>query len=257
MIEVEKLGKSFSGKPFLVDFDLQVPKGETLSLLGPSGSGKSTLLRCLNGLETFDAGLIRIDGIEVSADLPAREKKRRIEEVRIRTGMVFQRFHLFPHLSVLENVMSGPLWVKKVPRAECEKIARERLEEVGMLAKATRYPETLSGGECQRVALARSLAMKPRVVLLDEPTSALDPENVGEVADVIIKLAERGETMVLVTHNLDLARAVSHRVIFMESGRIVESGPPSVVLENPRSERTRDFLERDNLLSGLRREPKK
>jgi general L-amino acid transport system ATP-binding protein len=220
----------------LNDVSLQVAQGEKIVICGPSGSGKSTLIRCINRLEPHDEGRIVVDGHELTDDL------RRIETVRSEVGMVFQQFNLFPHVSVLDNVCLAPIWVRRLPRAEAEKLAMQLLERVRIADQALKYPGQLSGGQQQRVAIARSLAMNPRIMLFDEPTSALDPEMVKEVLDVMTELAGHGMTMLVVTHEMGFARAVADRVIFMDEGQIVEDAPPEEFFARPKSDRLRHFL---------------
>ena len=208
---------------------------EVVVIIGPSGSGTSTLLRCMNHLEEPTGGEVVVDGITLSSEA-------NINKVREEVGMVFQRFNLFPHMTVLENIMLAPMKVKHVARDEAEKTARELLARVGLAEKADAYPDNLSGGQQQRVAIARALAMRPKVMLFDEPTSALDPEMVGEVLDVMRALANEGMTMVIVTHEMGFAREVGDRLLFVDEGRIIESGVPREVFENPKEERTRSFL---------------
>jgi glutamine transport system ATP-binding protein len=218
--------------------DLDVRRGEVVTIVGPSGSGKSTLLRCLNGLEVPDAGTVEVAGLPVRAGAPG------IDEARARIGMVFQAFHLFPHLSVLENLTLAPTLVRRVARDVAKGRAEELLARVGLASKVTSRPDELSGGQKQRVAIARALAMEPEVMLFDEPTSALDPETVGEVLAVMRELAQGGTTMVVVTHEMAFAREVSSRTVFMDAGRVVEEGPSAELLSAPRSQRMRDFLRR-------------
>jgi general L-amino acid transport system ATP-binding protein len=207
-------------------------------ILGPSGSGKSTLIRCVNGLERFEAGRVAIGGVDVSGD------GREAEAARRRTGMVFQQFNLFPHLSVLENCTLAPVWVRKVPRAEAEAQAMALLERVQIAEHARKYPSQLSGGQQQRAAIARALAMQPEIMLFDEPTSSLDPEMVGEVLDVMVELAGGGMTMIVVTHEMGFARQVADRVAFMDQGEIVEIAPPEPFFTAPKEARTQAFLGR-------------
>ena len=215
--------------------DFTVAPGEVVAIVGASGSGKSTLLRCMNHLEEPTGGEVVVDGITLSSEA-------NINKVREEVGMVFQRFNLFPHMTVLENIMLAPMKVKHIARSEAEKTARELLARVGLAEKADAYPDNLSGGQQQRVAIARALAMRPKVMLFDEPTSALDPEMVGEVLDVMRALAREGMTMVIVTHEMGFAREVGDRLLFVDEGRIIESGAPREVFENPQEERTRSFL---------------
>ncbi len=220
----------------LKDVNLEVARGERIVICGPSGSGKSTLIRCINRLEEHQAGRIVVDGVELTGDV------RNIEAIRSEVGMVFQQFNLFPHLTVLDNLCLAPMWVRKIPRAEAEKIARQYLERVRIPDQAAKYPGQLSGGQQQRVAIARALCMSPRIMLFDEPTSALDPEMIKEVLDVMIELAGSGMTMLVVTHEMGFARQVADRVVFMDEGEIVEDAAPAQFFNNPRSERTRAFL---------------
>ena len=235
MIEIKGLRKAFGADEVLKGIDLSIDEKEVVVIIGPSGSGKSTLLRCMNHLEEPTAGEVIVDGITLSSEA-------NINKVREEVGMVFQRFNLFPHMTVLENIMLAPMKVKHVARGEAEKIARELLARVGLAEKADAYPDNLSGGQQQRVAIARALAMRPKVMLFDEPTSALDPEMVGEVLDVMRALANEGMTMVIVTHEMGFAREVGDRLLFVDEGRIIESGVPREVFENPKEERTRSFL---------------
>ena len=235
MIEIKGLCKSFGADEVLKGIDLSIDEKEVVVIIGPSGSGKSTLLRCINHLEEPTAGEVIVDGITLSSEA-------NINKVREEVGMVFQRFNLFPHMTVLENIMLAPMKVKHAVRAEAEKTARELLARVGLAEKADAYPDNLSGGQQQRVAIARALAMHPKVMLFDEPTSALDPEMVGEVLDVMRALAREGMTMVIVTHEMGFAREVGDRLLFVDEGRLVESGVPREVFEHPKEERTRSFL---------------
>ena len=235
MIEIKGLRKAFGADEVLKGIDLSIDEKEVVVIIGPSGSGKSTLLRCMNHLEEPTGGEVVVDGITLSSEA-------NINKVREEVGMVFQRFNLFPHMTVLENIMLAPMKVKHVARSEAEKTARELLARVGLAEKADAYPDNLSGGQQQRVAIARALAMHPKVMLFDEPTSALDPEMVGEVLDVMRALAREGMTMVIVTHEMGFAREVGDRLLFVDEGRIIESGVPREVFENPKEERTRSFL---------------
>ena len=235
MIEIKGLRKAFGVDEVLKGIDLSIDEKEVVVIIGPSGSGKSTLLRCMNHLEEPTGGEVVVDGITLSSEA-------NINKVREEVGMVFQRFNLFPHMTVLENIMLAPMKVKHVARSEAEKTARELLARVGLAEKADAYPDNLSGGQQQRVAIARALAMHPKVMLFDEPTSALDPEMVGEVLDVMRALANEGMTMVIVTHEMGFAREVGDRLLFVDEGRIIESGVPREVFENPKEERTRSFL---------------
>jgi len=220
----------------LRNVNLDVKRGEKIVICGPSGSGKSTMIRCINRLEEHQQGQIIVDGTELTNDL------KRIDEVRREVGMVFQHFNLFPHLTILENCTLAPIWVRKMPKAEAEKIAMKYLERVRIPEQANKYPGQLSGGQQQRVAIARSLCMNPKIMLFDEPTSALDPEMVKEVLDTMVSLAEEGMTMLCVTHEMGFARQVADRVIFMDRGEIVEMNTPDGFFSNPQHERTRLFL---------------
>ena len=220
----------------LRDINLKVDNGERIVICGPSGSGKSTLIRCINRLEEHQQGDIIVDGVELTSDV------RNIDKIRTEVGMVFQSFNLFPHLTVLDNLCIAPQWVRKVPRAEAERVAMDYLERVKIPDQALKYPGQLSGGQQQRVAIARALCMSPRIMLFDEPTSALDPEMIKEVLDVMIELAGTGMTMLCVTHENGFARSVADRVIFMDAGEIVEQGPPEEFFNNPKSDRTKLFL---------------
>ncbi|MGN7950238.1 amino acid ABC transporter ATP-binding protein [Microbacterium sp. 22215] len=248
MVEIRGVRKAFGHNTVLKDVSLQIPTGSVTCLIGPSGSGKTTLLRCVNRLETVDAGIILVDGELVGATrhrgrlLEAKESA--IAKTRRHTGMVFQRFNLFPHRTALENVIEGPTQVLGRPRADVVNEAMVLLERVGLADKAASYPQELSGGQQQRIAIARALAMKPKLMLFDEPTSALDPELVGEVLAVMRDLADEGMTMMVVTHELGFAREVSDQVVFMADGVVVESGAPDEVLARPQHERTQAFLSR-------------
>ena len=236
IIEIEAMDKWFDDFQALSDINMVVGRQEVVVVCGPSGSGKSTLIRCINRLEEHDTGRIIVDGIELSRDI------RNIQEIRRETGMVFQSFNLFPHLSVLDNVMLAPRNVRKIPKAEAEEQALAMLDHVHILDQARKYPGQLSGGQQQRVAIARALAKKPKVMLFDEPTSALDPEMIGEVLDTMKDLAREGMTMIVVTHEMGFAREVADRVVFMADGQIVEVGTPDHFFENPREDRTKEFL---------------
>jgi len=237
IIRFEKVNKWY-GNDFHVlrDIDLDVARGEKIVICGPSGSGKSTLIRCINRLEEHQQGRLVVDGVELSDDVKA------VDEVRKKVGMVFQQFNLFPHLTVLDNLTLSPMWVGKLPRKEAVERAMQQLERVRIADQASKYPLQLSGGQQQRVAIARALCLTPKIMLFDEPTSALDPEMIKEVLDVMIELADQGITMLCVTHEMGFAKAVADRVIFMDEGQIVESGRPHDFFNNPRSERSRDFL---------------
>ena len=236
IIEVDGVSKWYGKFQALKNVSLSVAPRERIVICGPSGSGKSTLVRCINRLEEHQQGRIVVDGIELTSDL------KRIERVRAETGMVFQSFNLFPHLSVLDNLCLAPVHVKKLSRAEAEAIARRYLERVHIPEQADKFPGQLSGGQQQRVAIARALCMDPKIMLFDEPTSALDPEMIKEVLDVMVELAHEGMTMVCVTHEMEFARRVADRVVFMDAGEIVEVAPPEEFFTAPKSERTRRFL---------------
>jgi general L-amino acid transport system ATP-binding protein len=236
IIELDQVDKYFGDFQALSDINMRVGRQEVVVVIGPSGSGKSTLIRCINRLEKHDRGRIVVDGIELSEDV------RNIQEIRRETGMVFQQFNLFPHLTVLENVTLAPREVRHLPKAEAEELALQMLTRVKIPEQARKYPGQLSGGQQQRVAIARALAMQPKVMLFDEPTSALDPEMIKEVLDVMVELAEGGMTMIVVTHEMGFARAVADRVVFMADGEIVEVGTPQHFFTEPREDRTKLFL---------------
>ncbi|MGA6097012.1 L-cystine ABC transporter ATP-binding protein TcyN [Stutzerimonas marianensis] len=242
MISLRNLRKSFNGQEVLKGIDLDIAPGEVLAILGPSGSGKTTLLRCLNLLEQPSGGHISVGAIHIDADKPLKAQQRLIRELRQHVGFVFQNFNLFPHRTALENVIEGPVHVKKEPRNEAIARGRALLAKVGLGGKEDAYPRRLSGGQQQRVAIARALAMQPDVILFDEPTSALDPELVGEVLATIRGLAEEKRTMVIVTHEMSFARDVADRAIFIDGGVIVEQGDARQLLSAPQHERTRQFL---------------
>jgi len=246
MIAVEQLIKSFNANRVLHGIDHVQQRGEAVVLIGPSGCGKSTFLRCLNQLEIADSGRITIGGVTIEGGKPPRTQQERDQQrqLRLRAGMVFQSFNLFPHLSVLQNITEAPIVVKGVTQSDAETLARELLEKVGLAGKADAYPAQLSGGQQQRVAIARALAMEPQVMLFDEPTSALDPELRDEVLRVMRQLVEEGMTMIVVTHEMQFARDMADTVLFFDGGRVAESGPPDKIFSNPQHERTRDFLRR-------------
>jgi glutamate transport system ATP-binding protein len=236
LVTLEKVSKSFGAHQVLFDIDLAVDRGEVVVIIGPSGSGKSTLCRCINRMEGIDRGTITIDG----KPLPA--EGRALARMRTQVGMVFQSFNLFAHKSVLDNLTLAPIKVKKIPRKDAEESARALLDRVGIGDKADQMPAQLSGGQQQRAAIARALAMEPKIMLFDEPTSALDPEMINEVLDVMRELAASGMTMVVVTHEMGFARTVANRVAFMDGGRLIEIAPPGEFFANPTSARARDFL---------------
>jgi general L-amino acid transport system ATP-binding protein len=238
MVELRNVNKWFGEFQVLRNINLSVAAGERIVVCGPSGSGKSTMIRCINRLERCEQGQIVVDGLELSEDI------RKIEAVRREVGMVFQHFNLFPHMTVLENLVLGPMWVLKQPRAQAEATAMRFLERVRIPDQAKKFPGQLSGGQQQRVAIARSLCMNPKVMLFDEPTSALDPEMVKEVLDVMINLAEEGGmTLICVTHEMSFARRVANRIIFMDRGEIIEQNSPEAFFDSPQNERTRLFLD--------------
>ncbi len=236
IIEIDGLNKWYGDFHVLKDINLSVNKGEVVVVIGPSGSGKSTLIRCVNRLEEHQEGRITVDGVELTDDV------KKIDQIRRETGMVFQSFNLFPHLTVMENITLAPIRVRKWKKSKAEERAMYFLGKVGIPEQAQKYPGQLSGGQQQRVAIARALTMEPKVMLFDEPTSALDPEVIGEVLDVMVNLAKEGMTMCVVTHEMGFAREVGDRVVFMDKGEIVEVGSPEHFFENPREERTRSFL---------------
>lgn len=243
-IEVKDLVKKFHGQTVLHGINLEVEEGEVVAIIGPSGSGKTTLLRSINLLEQPESGSIRVGKIAIDAGRSLSSQKAAIRELRQRVGFVFQSFNLFPHRTVLENIIEGPVIVKGEAKTEAATRARELLAKVGLSGKETSYPKRLSGGQQQRVAIARALAMRPDVILFDEPTSALDPELVGEVLSTIRQLAQEKRTMVIVTHEMSFARDVADRAIFMDEGRIVEQGPAKALFADPQHPRTRQFLEK-------------
>lgn len=246
MVKAEAVCKNFGALQVLKGITLEIGRGEVLCMVGPSGSGKSTFLRCINHLERVNAGRLYVDGELIGYrergnklhEMPAREAARQRRDI----GMVFQHFNLFPHRTALENIIEAPIHVKRVKKDQAIARARDLLDQVGLSAKADAYPAQLSGGQQQRVAIARALAMSPKLMLFDEPTSALDPELVGEVLEVMKKLAAEGMTMVVVTHEMGFAREVANHLVFMDGGVVVESGPPREVLSNPKHERTKAFL---------------
>ena len=236
IIQIVAMHKWFGEFHVLKDINLTVKAQERIVVCGPSGSGKSTLIRCINRLEEHQKGQIIVDGIELTNDL------KNIDLIRREVGIVFQHFNLFPHLTVLENLTLGPIWVRNTPKKEAEELAMKYLERVKIPEQAAKFPGQLSGGQQQRVAIARSLCMNPKIMLFDEPTSALDPEMIKEVLDVMIELAETGMTMIVVTHEMGFAKTVAHRVIFMDEGEIIEENEPHAFFNNPRHDRTKLFL---------------
>ncbi len=236
IVSMRNVNKWFGNFHVLKDINLNVKKGERIVICGPSGSGKSTVIRCINHLEEHQEGEIIVDGIEVGNDV------KLIHQVRREVGMCFQHFNLFPHLTILDNLTLAPIWVRNMPKKEAEEVAMKYLERVRIPEQASKFPGQLSGGQQQRVAIARSLCMNPKVMLFDEPTSALDPEMISEVLDVMVELAEGGMTMICVTHEMGFAKRVADRVIFMDSGQIIEENEPQAFFNNPQSERTKLFL---------------
>ena len=236
VIIAREVHKWFGNFHVLKGINLTVKKGEVIVIFGPSGSGKSTFIRCINRLEDHQKGQIIVDGVELTNDI------RNIEAIRSEVGMVFQQFNLFPHLTVLQNIMLAPTWVRRVSKAQSQETAMQLLKRVGIPEQANKYPGQLSGGQQQRVAIARALAMQPKIMLFDEPTSALDPEMIKEVLDVMIQLAKTGMTMLVVTHEMGFARAVANRMFFFDEGQIVESGTPDEIFKSPKEDRTKLFL---------------
>ena len=244
IIKITDLDKFFGRLQVLKKVSLDIFPREVVCIIGRSGAGKSTLLRCINYLEEPSFGNIEVDGCCISAGKKGKDQRELIHEIRLRTGMVFQEFNLFPHMTVLENVMEGPVTVKKMDKAIAVKVAEMNLERVGLINKKDEYPSRISGGQKQRVAIARALAMEPKVMLFDEPTSALDPELIGEVLSVMKNLAQEGTTMIVVTHEMEFACDVANRVIVIHDGEIVEQGPPAELINHPQSEHTKALLER-------------
>ena len=236
VIRIEAMHKWFGNFHALKDIDLEVAQGEKIVICGPSGSGKSTLIRCINRLEEHQQGIINVHGTDLTSDL------KDIETIRSDVGMVFQSFNLFPHLTILENCVLAPIWVRRMPRKDAEEIAMDLLARVKIPEQALKYPGQLSGGQQQRVAIARALCMRPKIMLFDEPTSALDPEMIKEVLDVMIELAGDGMTMLVVTHEMGFARKVANRVIFMDGGEIIEENDPETFFSKPKNDRTKLFL---------------
>jgi ABC-type polar amino acid transport system ATPase subunit len=250
IVRLSQLDKYFGDLHVLKGISLEVQPRQVVCLIGRSGSGKSTLLRCINFLEEPSAGEVEVDGLVVPAGLRGQLHNQKVHDIRVRTGMVFQEFNLFPHLTVIENVIEGPVTVKGLPKDEAVRLGEKFLDKVGLLHKRAEYPNRLSGGQKQRVAIARALSMEPKVMLLDEPTSALDPELTGEVLEVMKQLAREGTTMLVVTHEMSFAREVADRVLYLDEGVLVEDGPPETIFTAPTDPRTRQFLER--VMPGLR-----
>ena len=244
IVKISNLDKVFGRLHVLHNLSLDVARSEVICIIGRSGSGKSTLLRCINFLEEPSAGTIEVEGIVAKAGGKGKEHRELVHAIRLKTGMVFQEFNLFPHMSVLENVTEGPITVKGIEKEDAIKIAEMNLERVGMIDKRNEFPNRLSGGQKQRVAIARALAMEPRVMLFDEPTSALDPELIGEVLMVMKKVAKEGMTMLVVTHEMGFAREVVDRVVILGEGNIVEQGPPNEIFSNPQHDSTKALIER-------------
>jgi ABC-type polar amino acid transport system ATPase subunit len=244
IIKISNLDKVFGRLHVLHDINLEVRRSEVVCIIGRSGSGKSTLLRCINFLEEPSAGTIEVEGLVAKAGTRGKERRDIVHAIRLKTGMVFQEFNLFPHMSVLDNVTEGPVTVKKMEKARAVEIAEMNLDRVGLLDKKNEFPNRLSGGQKQRVAIARALAMEPRVMLFDEPTSALDPELIGEVLTVMRKVANEGMTMLVVTHEMGFARDVADRVIVLGDGKIVEQGPPDELFSSPRQAQTKALIDR-------------
>jgi len=241
LIELNKLSKAFGSVEVLRGIDLTIERGEVVVVIGASGSGKSTLIRCINGLETFQQGEIRVGEQQLRANVA---NTAALQAIRRETGMVFQHFNLFPHRTVLDNIILAPIKVRGLSSEQAKGNARQLLERVGIAEQADKYPSQLSGGQQQRVAIARALAMEPTLMLFDEPTSALDPEMIGEVLDVMRELADEGMTMIVVTHEIGFAREVADRIVYLDEGGILEQGPPEQLLDNPQQARTREFLSR-------------
>ena len=243
MIRVSGLHKRFGASEILKGISFEVPPQTVLGVMGPSGSGKSTLLRCLNGLETISGGTIECDSVRLEGNISHADYRRRVKELRLKVGTVFQHFHLFPHLSVLGNIIEAPTHVLRTPKKKAETEALELLESVGLAGAAKRYPGSLSGGEQQRVAIARALAMHPALLLLDEPTSALDPRRINSLRTLLRTFVDRGHTMLIISHSMGFLSGVADNILFMEGGFVVEHGPTDQVLNSPKDARTKDFLE--------------
>lgn len=242
MIRVAGLRKRFGQNEILKGIDFEVPPKTVLGVIGASGSGKSTLLRCLNGLETINGGMIECDSVQLEANLSQADYRRRVKDLRLKVGTVFQHFYLFPHLSVIGNIIEAPVHVLHTPKKKAETEAFELLEAVGLKQAARRYPGSLSGGEQQRVAIARALAMHPALLLLDEPTSALDPRRINSLRALLRTFVDRGHTMIIISHSMGFLSGVSDHILFMDGGLVVEHGPTQKVMNSPKDERTKDFL---------------
>jgi ABC-type polar amino acid transport system ATPase subunit len=243
MIRVSGLRKRFGSSEILKGIDFEVPPQTVLGVMGPSGSGKSTLLRCLNGLETISGGTIECDNVRLEANISPADYRRRVKDLRLKVGTVFQHFHLFPHLSVVGNIVEAPVHVLRTPKKNAETEALELLESVGLAGAAKRYPGSLSGGEQQRVAIARALAMHPALLLLDDPTSALDPRRIHSLRTLLRTFVDRGHTMLIISHSMNFLSGVADNILFMENGVVVEHGPTDQLLNSPKDPRTKDFLE--------------
>jgi ABC-type polar amino acid transport system ATPase subunit len=243
MIRVTGLRKRFGNSEILKGIDFEVPPKTVLGVIGASGSGKSTLLRCLNGLETINGGSVECDNVRIEANLSHADYRRRVKDLRLKVGTVFQHFYLFPHLSVIGNIIEAPVHVLRTPKKKAEDEAYELLESVGLKQAARRYPGSLSGGEQQRVAIARALAMHPALLLLDEPTSALDPRRISSLRAILRTFVDRGHTMIIISHSMGFLAGVSDNILFMEGGHVVEFGPTDEVMQSPKDARTKDFLE--------------
>jgi ABC-type polar amino acid transport system ATPase subunit len=246
MIRVSGLRKRFGGSEILKGISFEVPPQTVLGVIGPSGSGKSTLLRCLNGLETITGGTIECDNVRLEANISQADYRRRVRDLRLKVGTVFQHFHLFPHLSVVGNIIEAPVHVLRTPKKKAETEAWELLESVGLATAAKRYPGSLSGGEQQRVARARALALNPALLLLDEPTSALDPRRIHSLRTLLRTFVDRGHTMLIISHSMGFLSGVADNILFMEAGEVVEHGPTDQLLNSPKDARTKDFLEQSD-----------
>jgi len=243
MIRVSSLHKRFGSSEILKGISFDVAPQTVLGVIGPSGSGKSTLLRCLNGLETITSGTIECDNVRLEGNLSAADYRRRVKDLRLKVGTVFQHFHLFPHLSVVGNIIEAPVHVLRTPKKKAETEAHELLESVGLSGTAKRFPGSLSGGEQQRVAIARALAMHPALLLLDEPTSALDPRRMNSLRAILRTFVDRGHTMIIISHSMNFLSGIADNILFMEGGYVVEHGPTDQILDSPKDPRTKDFLE--------------